>query len=64
MYINLIDIFQNLYIPLRLYLTIPLKNCEVERSFSKLTLIKNRLKSTQTEDRLNVLIIVRINNVN
>ncbi|KAL4113451.1 hypothetical protein QTP88_017068 [Uroleucon formosanum] len=59
---QLIDIFPNVYIALRLYLTIPLTNCEAERSFSKLALIKNRLRSTQIEDRLNALTIMSIEN--
>jgi hypothetical protein len=42
-----IDVFPNIYIALR----IPLTNYEVERSFSKLALIKNRLSSTHIEDR-------------
>jgi hypothetical protein len=44
--VDIIDVFPNIYIALRLYLTIPLTNCEAEHSFSKLALIKNRLKST------------------
>ncbi|KAL4107159.1 hypothetical protein QTP88_017544 [Uroleucon formosanum] len=59
---QLIDVFPNVYIALRLYLTIPLTNCEAERSFSKLALIKNRLRSTQIEDRLNALTIMSIEN--
>lgn len=59
---NLIDVFPNVYIALRLYLTIPLTNCEAERSFSKLALIKNRLRSTQVEKRLNALTIMSIEN--
>lgn len=59
---NLIDVFPNVYIALRLYFTIPLTNCEAERSFSKLALIKNRLRSTQVEKRLNALTIMSIEN--
>jgi hypothetical protein len=59
---QLIDVFLNVYIALRLYLTIPLTNCEVKRSFSKLVLIKNQLRSTQIEGRLNALTIMSIEN--
>ena len=59
---KLIDVFPNVYTALRLYLTIPLTNCEAECSFSKLALIKNRLTSTQIEDRLNALTIMSIEN--
>ncbi|KAF0712048.1 zinc finger MYM-type protein 1-like, partial [Aphis craccivora] len=34
-------IFPNVYISLRLYLTLPVSNCEVERTNSKLKLIEN-----------------------
>lgn len=54
---NLIDIFPNV---LRLYFTIDLTNCETECSFSKLTVIKNQLRSTQFDDRLNALTIMLI----
>jgi len=59
---QLIDVSPNAYIALRLYLTIPLTNCEAQRSSSKLALIKNRLRSTQIEDRLNALTIMSIEN--
>jgi len=59
---QLIDVFPNVYIALRLYMTIPLTNCEAEYSFSKLALIKNQLRSTQIEDRLNALTIMSIEN--
>lgn len=35
-------------------------NCTSERSFSKLKLIKNRLRSSMTQDRLNSLSIISI----
>jgi len=50
------------YIVLRLYLTIPLINYEVKCSFSKLALIKNRLRSLQIKNRLNALTIMSIEN--
>lgn len=57
---NLIDISPNLCIALRLYLTIALTNYEAECSFLKLVFIINRLRSTQIENKLNVLTITSI----
>jgi len=39
---NVINIFSNIHIALRIYLTIPVANCTAERAFSKLTIIKNK----------------------
>lgn len=45
---------------LRIYLTLPVTVAEGERSFSKLKLIKNYLRSTMTQDRLTNLAIISI----
>jgi len=36
---------------------LPITNCEVERNFSKLSEIKNKLLSTILEERLNYLFV-------
>lgn len=52
--------FPNVDIALRMYLTLPVSNASGERSFSKLALIKHRLRTTMTEDRLNNLTVMSI----
>ena len=46
------NIVPNLSVSLRIFLTIPATAASAERSFSKLKLIKNYLRSTMTQDRL------------
>ena len=48
------NIFSNLSISLRIFLTAPATVASAERSFSKLKLIKNYLRSTMGQDRLNL----------
>lgn len=48
-------VFPNIDIALRLYLTLPVTNASGERSFSKLALIKSKLRSTMQQDRLSHL---------
>lgn len=57
---KLIHVFPNLSIALRIYLSIPVANCESERSFSKLSLIKNRLRTNILDGKLNSLAIMSI----
>lgn len=59
---NLKDCLPNVEVTLRLYLSLMVTNCSAERSFSKLKLIKNRLRTTMTEDRLNFLSLLSIEN--
>ena len=47
---SLIEIFPNLFIALRISLTSPISVASAERSFSKLKLIKNYLRSTMGQD--------------
>ena len=47
----------------RLFLTIGVSVASCERSFSKLKLIKNYLRSTMSQERLNSLAIISIDNV-
>lgn len=52
---NLQDVFPNIFTLLKIYLVLMTTNCTDERGFSKLKLIKSRLRSSMTQDRLNNL---------
>lgn len=52
--------FPNLFIALRIFLTIPVTVASGERSFSKLKLIKTYLRSSIQQERLNSLAIISI----
>ena len=52
--------FPNISVALRIYLILPVTVCEAESSFSKLGLIKNALRSTVDQERLNSLDIMSI----
>lgn len=56
------DLFTNLWISLRILVTIPVTVASAERSFSKLKLIKTYLRSAMTQDRLTALAILSIEN--
>lgn len=49
------DTLPNLWVALRIMMTIPVTTASCERSFSKLKLVKTYLRSTMTEERLNNL---------
>uniref|UniRef100_A0A0K8RLB2 Putative hat family dimerization domain protein n=1 Tax=Ixodes ricinus TaxID=34613 RepID=A0A0K8RLB2_IXORI len=55
-----IHVFPNLSIALRIYLSIAVANCESGRSFSKLLLIKNRLRSDILDGKHNLLAMMSI----
>lgn len=57
---NLCTSFPNMDILLRIYLCMFVSNVYGERSFSKLKLIKNYLRNTMGDDRLNHLSILAI----
>ncbi|XP_060881953.1 uncharacterized protein LOC132953587 [Metopolophium dirhodum] len=57
---NLISIYPNIEIALRIYTSTAVTNCSAERSFSCLKRIKNYLRSTMSQDRLNALAILSI----
>ena len=59
---NLETAFPNILITLRIYLSLMISNCSGERSFSKLKLIKNQLRSCMTQKRLNSLTLLSIEN--
>ena len=54
--------FPNTIIAYRILLTIPVTVASAERSFSKLKLLKSYLRSTMSQDRLNGLALIAIEN--
>jgi len=52
--------FPNITIALRIMLTVPITSASAERSFSKLKLIKNYLRSTMSQTRLTGLSTISI----
>ncbi|XP_037797211.1 uncharacterized protein LOC119592460 [Penaeus monodon] len=54
------DTFPNIEIALRIYLVLMVSNCSGERSFSKLKLIENRLRTSMKQKRLVNLVIMSI----
>lgn len=57
---NIIATFPNLNIILRIYLTLPISNASGERSFSVMARIKNFLRSTLGQQKLNSLSLLYI----
>ena len=53
-------LYPQICICLRIFLSIPVSVASGERSFSKLALIKNRLRSTMSQERLNSLMLLSI----
>jgi hypothetical protein len=54
------ECFPNLSRIIKIALTIPLTSASAERSFSNLKIIKNRLRSTMTQDRLDSLMLMSV----
>ena len=52
---NIFRTFPNVFIALRIYLTMPITVASGEKSFSKMKLIKTYLRSTFSQERLNSL---------
>ena len=52
--------FPNIETVQRIYVSMMCSNCSRKRSFSKLNIIKNHLRSTTKDDRLNALSIMNI----
>ena len=57
---DLTDTFPNVHVALRMYLCMMVTCCSGERSFSKLALIRNDLRSTMRHDRLSALCLLSI----
>ncbi|XP_065658846.1 52 kDa repressor of the inhibitor of the protein kinase-like [Hydra vulgaris] len=57
---HLIDTFPNLYTVMNIFLTMPITNCEAERSFSRMSYIKNKQRNTMSDDRLADLMLLSI----
>lgn len=54
------SLLPNVYVAYRIYLTLPISNCSAERAFSKLARVKNDLRSSMTDERLNALSLLTI----
>ena len=55
-----LSLYPNVNIALTIFLCLMVTNCTGERSFSVLKRIKNYLRSTQTQDRLNDVTLLNI----
>jgi len=55
---GLVSVFPNLFIVLKIGVTLPISSASPERSFSKLKIVKSRLRSTMTQNRLEDLMII------
>ena len=54
---NIFGQFTNI---LKKFTVIPVTGCICERSFSKLTLVKSKLRSTMLQERLNALMLITV----
>lgn len=52
------DIFKNFFHCLKMFVTIPVTSCSCERSFSKLSIVKNKLRNTMSQERLDALLFL------
>lgn len=57
---NRTSIFLHFYKVIVLFTTIPVTTCSCERAFSKLTIVKTKLRSTMTQERLDALMFLFI----
>ena len=53
--------FRQIYLCLKLYLTVPVSTAEGERSFSVLKLLKDSLRTTMLQERFSELAIIKMN---
>ncbi|KAM3390463.1 hypothetical protein ACQJBY_012204 [Aegilops geniculata] len=54
-FVREVDCYPNIAIAYRVFFTMPVTVASAERSFSKLKLLKNYLRSTMSQERLNGL---------
>ena len=54
------SVFPNVDIAYRIFPTLPITNCSAERAFSKMAIVKNDLRSSMLNDRLNALCLITI----
>jgi len=54
------DLFSNVFKAFKIFVTIPVTSCSCERTFSKLSFIKTKLRSTMNQDRLDGLLTINI----
>ena len=52
------NIFSHFYDVLMKFLVIPVTSCSCERSFSKLSIVKSKLRNTMTQNRLEALLLM------
>lgn len=56
------SVFPHLYSAIKIAVTLPVSSCSTERSFSKMKLVKTRLRSSTSEDRLEGLVKISCEN--
>jgi hypothetical protein len=54
------DTFKTFYSCLKYFVVIPVTSCGCERSFSKMSIVKTKLRTTMTQERLNALLFIFI----
>ena len=59
---NLKSTFPNVEIAIRMFMSVMVSNCSGEQSFSKMALIKNKLRSTMSDRRLSALELLSVDN--
>lgn len=52
--------FNQFFNVIQKFVVIPVTSCTCERCFSKLTLVKSKLRSTMKQDRLNALMVLTV----
>jgi len=54
------DLFSNVFKAFKIFVTIPVTSCSCEKTFSKLSFIKTKLRSNMHQDRLDGLLTISI----